>query len=296
MNRLQKKCLIATAGGHLLLILILLVGPGFFTSRPKPDDTQLLDVIPPTLIDEAFNSGVKNVQPPPLAPPVVQPEKTEPVTPPPPPPPKPEPPKVKPEPVKQPDPDPVKPPDKLSPEALTPVKPKPPKQKPKEHEVKADLTKRVKRVVPDKPDNSEAENEARLQQQRRDAKLRAIARAATAIRDNSSSSTEIEMPGNSTESYANYAAAVKSKYEAAWILPDDSASDDANVKVSVTIARDGSVVTSRILDRSGDSKVDASIQRTLDRVTFVAPFRDGSKDRERTFIIYFNLKAKRMLG
>ena len=104
------------------------------------------------------------------------------------------------------------------------------------------------------------------------------------------------MPGTSTESYANYAAAVKSKYESAWIPPEDTANDDANVKVSVTIARDGSVITARILDRSGDGKVDASVQRTLDRVTFVAPFPDGAKEKERTFIINFNLKSKRMLG
>jgi hypothetical protein len=38
------------------------------------------------------------------------------------------------------------------------------------------------------------------------------------------------------------------------------------------------------------------VQRTLDRVTFVAPFPDGAKEKERTFIINFNLKAKRMLG
>jgi hypothetical protein len=38
------------------------------------------------------------------------------------------------------------------------------------------------------------------------------------------------------------------------------------------------------------------VQRTLDRETFVAPFPDDWKENERTFIINFNLKAKRMLG
>ena len=38
MNRQQKKCLIATVGFHLLLILILVVGPGFF-SRPPDHPT-----------------------------------------------------------------------------------------------------------------------------------------------------------------------------------------------------------------------------------------------------------------
>ena len=60
MNRLQKKCVIGTAGIHLLLIVILFVGPAFFYSKPKADDLQVLDVIPANLIDAAFNSGVAN--------------------------------------------------------------------------------------------------------------------------------------------------------------------------------------------------------------------------------------------
>ena len=102
MNRLQKKCVIATAGVHLLLIVILFVGPAFFYPKPKADDLPVLDVIPANLIDAAFNSGVANATPPPpvsaghsaataSASPKV--EKTEP----------------------------VKPPDKLSPDSLKPV-------------------------------------------------------------------------------------------------------------------------------------------------------------------------------
>ena len=290
MTRLQKKCLIATAGSHLLLVLILLVGPGFFTSEPKPDDTKLLDVIPANLIDAAFTSGVKNAQPPPPTP-IVQPP--EPLPTPPQPKPVVTPPEPKPEPVKPPDPEPVKPPDKLSPDELTPVDTKP---KPKVHEIKPELVKVKRTVVAKNTDNSEAENEAKIQKQKRDARLKAIASAARSIKESASSSTEIEMPGPGSVSYANYASAVKSIYERAWVPPDDTSSDDAVTKVSVTISRDGSVISSRILDRSGDSKVDASVQRTLDRVTFVAPFPDGAKEKERTFIINFNLKAKRMLG
>jgi TonB family protein len=294
MNRLQKKCLIAAAGTHLLLVVVVLCS-GFVTSKPKPDETQLLTVIPDKLIEEEFSSGVKNAQLPPPTPPVVTP------TPPVPTPPTPEPPKpvepvkpvesVKPvEPVKPPEPEPVKP---LSHEELIPVNPKP---KPKPHEVSLVP---VKHVVPKVSEDTEAQNEAReAAKAAKAAKQRAanIAKIAQAIKENSSSSTEIVMPGNSTASDARYAAAVKSKYEAAWTPPDDTSSDDANVKVSVTIGRDGTVTSARILDRSGDSKVDNSVQRTLDRVTFVAPFPDDWKENERTFIINFNLKAKRMLG
>jgi TonB family protein len=307
MNRLQKKCLIATASGHLLLLLILLVGPGFFTSKSKPDDTELLDVIPSTLVDAAFSSGVKDAQAPPLNPiPAVQPPTPQPPTPQPPQP-KPvvQPPEPKPEPEKQPDAEPVQDDNKPSPDSLEPaVKP----VKPKPHEVKVDLKNKVTRRVSSK-DTAAAEraaekaaeiaeeNTARTVAANRARNVaRAFAGATSYINGHSSSATSVEMPGNGSVSYASYASAVKSIYERAWTSPEDTSIDDANTKVSVTIARDGTVVSSHIIDRSGDASVDASVQRTLDRVTFVAPFPDGAKEKERTFIINFNLKAKRMLG
>ncbi|HAO80004.1 MAG TPA: hypothetical protein DCQ92_13740 [Verrucomicrobia subdivision 3 bacterium] len=280
MNRLQKKCLIATAGFHLLLLVILLVGPGFFTAKPKMDDTQVLEVIPANLIDAAFSSGVKAAQPPPPTP-IVKPPEPQPQ-------PTPEPPKpvVKPEPVK--------PPDKLPPDDLKPVVK--PSTKPPEHIIKPDLKPIVRKTPPKNTDNSEAENAAKEQKRLRDQRLKAFKSALTSIKENSSSATTVEMPGASSVSYANYASVVKSIYEREWRTPDDAASDDANTRVSVTIARDGTVLSSRMLTPSGDASVDRSVQRTLDRVTFIAPFPDGSKEKEKTFIINFNLKSKRMLG
>ena len=292
MNRLQKKCLIATAGFHLLLVLVVLFGAAFFTSHEKPDEMTLLTVIPPNLIDAAFNSGVKAVQPPAPTPP-------QPVQPP-------QPPQLKPEPVKQPDPEPVKPtptlvekvkdffkaePQKLSPDALEPVD-KPAKPAPKKREISLKPVIRKTPIVAD----TTAADEARDAKRERDARLKAIANAARSIKNNASSATTVEMPGTGSVSYANYASVVKSVYEQAWTPPDDSSSDDANIKVSVTIGSDGTVITSRVLDASGDARVDGSVQRTLDRVNFVAPFPDGAKEKQRTFIINFNLKAKRMLG
>jgi TonB family protein len=291
MNRLQKKCLIATAGFHLLLVVTIVFGAAFFTSRPKPDETQLLDVIPANLIDTAFNSGVKAAQPPaptPVVPPQPQPTPVPPqpkaeVTPPTPPAPTlvqrveklftPEPPK-------------------LPPDDSTPVE-KP--SKPQPHKINVDLTKPVVRTVPKvTPDTSEAD----AREAAKEAKLRAkaIANAARAIKENASSATTVEMPGTGSVSYANYASVVKSVYERAWRTPDDAANDEANTRVSVTIGSDGTVISSRILDPSGDAAVDASVQRTLDNVNFIAPFPDGAKEKEKTFIINFNLKAKRMLG
>ena len=67
-------------------------------------------------------------------------------------------------------------------------------------------------------------------------------------------------------------------------------------KATVTIASDGTVLSARILKPSGDASVDRSVQRTLDRVTFIAPFPEGAKDKQRTYTINFNLKAKRLSG
>ncbi|MEY4916217.1 MAG: TonB terminal [Verrucomicrobiota bacterium] len=288
MTRLQKKCLIAAAGTHLLIVVVVLCS-GFITPKPKVDDTQLLDVIPSTLIDAAMSSGVKSAQPPPPTPITKPPEPIPPTPEPPKPEVKPQPqPKPEPEPVKQEELKPVEKPDVEIP------KPKPPKK----HEIKIDLTKKVTR------DNEQAKQEAaeaaakaeKDAKRIRDQKLKAFQNAARSIKENSSTSTTVEMPGAGSVSYANYASVVKSIYERAWTPPDDTASDDANVKVSVTIAADGRVIESHVVDASGDAKVDGSIRRTLDRVTFIAPFPEGAKEKERTFKINFNLKAKRLLG
>ena len=100
------------------------------------------------------------------------------------------------------------------------------------------------------------------------------------------------MPGDSTVAYANYASVVKSIYDRAWTLPDSIAADE-NTSVKVIIASDGTVLSARIIERSGDAPVDASVQRALDRVTFIAPFPEGSSDKQRTYTINFNPQIKK---
>jgi len=276
MNRLQKKCVIATAGFHLLLLVILLVGPAFFAPSPKPDDTQVLHVIPASVLDEAINSGARSAQPPPAPAPIVAPQ------------PQPTPPAPKPI---------VQPPPTPQPTLLTELKkvftPEPPKPElvPTEiqpHKIQPVLTPVVRTssqnyVTPKLKDDSQA-------------KLRAEAlKAARALEKNLTQATVIDAPGDSSTAVANYASVVKSIYEQAWMPPDDAQNDDANTKVSVTISSDGTVITAHIITPSGDSGVDETVQRTLERVQFIAPFPAGSTDKERTYIINFNLKAKRML-
>ena len=272
MNRLQKKCVIGIVGVHLLLGVILVVGPAFFYSKPKADDLQVLDVIPANLIDAAFNSGVANAAPLPPAP----------VTLPPPPPPTPVVTPPAPAPQKVEKTEPVKPPDKLSPENLEPVKTS--KTEPRKIQISTQLVARTA------PQNSPTTDNS---QQR-------LARASQSVlqklKNNLTLGTTIDMPGNSSVAYANYASAVKSIYEQAWVPPDNADNDEANTKVSVTIANDGTVISAHIVTPSGDAGVDASVQRTLNRVTFIKQFPDGAKEKERTYIINFNLKTKRILG
>jgi periplasmic protein TonB len=268
MNRLQKKCVIVTAGVHLLLGVILVVGPAFFYSKPKADDLQVLDVIPANLIDAAFNSGVANATPPPPAP----------VTPPQPPPPVPVVTPPVPAPQKVEKTEPVKPPDKLSPDNLKPVE-KTAKTEPPKPQIS---TKLVARTAPKTSPND-------------DARARAIRSALRNLKNNLTPGTTIDMPGNSSVAYANYATVVKSVYEQAWILPND-VTDGANTKVSVTIANDGTVISARIITPSGDAGLDASVQRTLERVKSIAPFPEGATEKERTYIINFNPQVKRLLG
>ena len=277
MNRLQKKCLIAVAGTHFLLVVVVLCS-GFISSKPKPDDSTILTMIPDRAIDQALQSGVRHAEPPPPTP-VVQT-----------PPPTPEPPKPVVEPPKPVEP--VKPePEPQVTKAEEPVETKP---KTEPHKVEVNLKPVVHKTSTETNNNDEA---AKAEAKReRIARAKAFQKAINAIEKNATSATTIDMPGDSTVAYANYASIVKTVYTEAWRLPNDATSDDANVKVSVTIARDGHVIDAHIVDRSGDASVDRSVQETLDRVTEIRPFPDDSTDKERTYKINFNLKAKRMLG
>jgi len=274
MNRLQKKCVIATAGFHLLLLLVLLFGSAFFNPQPKPDNTQVLDVIPANLVDALVSSGVRQAAPPTPAPAIVTPPQPAPPTPP----------QPAPKPVVTPPPTLTERLEKILMPEPKPVKPVPETPAPKTHQIQIN-TQLVSRNTPKNtttPDNPQRDT-------------RAISTAIRNLQKNLSPGMTVDMPGDSTVAYANYASVVKSIYDQAWTLPDSIANDDENVKVTVTIARDGSVISSRIIEKAGDAPVDNSVQRTLDRVTYIAPFPDDATDRQRTYTINFNPKAKRTL-
>lgn len=302
MNRLQKKCLISAAGLHLLLLVILIVGPAFIAAhtRSETDDLPVLDYVPPILLDAKLSGGgTPNAAPPkpaPVAPPAPQP---------------------------QPQPDPPKPPEKSFIESVEKIFEPAPKSPPKTDDVIPDMTKKtVKTSTGDSPAprknlpdvsltkvtrNTTSKTPAKTASDSADdsrAKQIALNRAHAAavdsairsLRDGLSTGTTVAIPGPGGAAYANYAQVVKSIYTQNWIAPDDASDDTATAKVSVTIARDGSVSEAHIIKPSGSAAVDRSVRETLNRVRFIAPFPDGATDDERKFIINFNLKAKRLLG
>ena len=308
MNRFQKKMLLASAGLHGFLVLLLLFGSAFFVSKEKPA-TQRLNVVPTRLIEDALAGGGGNPNLPrtddrqkgetllPLpaaapAQPVAPPTKPA----------KPQPPEPKPEvrktESKKPDVPTPKPPKSTDVVKLKPVD-KAPEAKPR-----IDLTelKPIARTETDKhKTQKEAEDRETARQQAiadaaRQKLAQQIGKAADTMRRGFSSGTKVEVSGPGGEAYANYGALVQAAYEDAWQIIQDLSDDDSIAMVRVTIARDGRVVGSRIVERSKSASMNKSVQRALDAVKKLPPFPDFIKDAERSFTIEFNLKAKRLLG
>jgi TonB family protein len=296
VNRLQKKCLLASTGLHLLLLLVLLIGPAFTASQIKPDTMPVLDFIPLKTVDSALSGGGNpNAKPPPATFEKPQPAPPAPVV-------KPEPPP--PEKVRAPDPpkETVKEvPPRVDPEySFEPSKERKPR-KPiidltpitRPRESKDDSKARAQAAAREK-----AREEARRDTERRRRIAAAFGSAANNLESSLSGSTSIELkgPGGGGVPYANFLQAVKSVYQGAWVVPDGITDDNATTAAVVTIARDGTVVSSHITRSSGNAGVDRSVQVTLDRVKWAAPLPDTATENQRTVDINFHVPVKRAAG
>jgi TonB family protein len=322
MNRTQKKCLIASLATHGFLLLMLIVGPAFVTSKPPPsNDLPLLDVIPATLVDEMISSGgtpapvtpaASTVKPAaPVAAPAAQPEPVQPA------PPKPEvktakPPATQPEEEQAPEPEPVKKQVNKTPDPDDiPVNPPKTTKKPIMVDIKKAVTRKVggKSRGADEKAREEAEEKAAKAEARAYATAQANRRAALTgaisdIRGGLSGTVKIEGIGDGVgggmgggAAAANYAQAIRSIYDKAWYDPPKEVTDNSlNVEVKINIARSGRIVSARVSGPSGNSTLDRSVRRALDRVQSVPAFPAGATDLDRTYTIIFNLKSKRPLG
>ena len=284
MSRLQKKCALATAGLHLLLLLILVVGPAFVpTKEPAAESFEVIEYTPLKTTDLPFSGGGSPTGSP--VPPAPAPASPAPKA------------EVKPEPA---------------PPPVREVKPTPqPTERPRSEEPDVADTKPKKQlpsvsteiVTRSSADKARVQKEAAAAaqvQQRADAQRRSaqVGEAVRSLREGLSGSTTVELlgPGGGGIPYANFKQAVASAYYNAWTPPAGIANESAVTKASVTIDRDGTVISARIIVPSGDAAMDASVQRTLERVKFVAPLPEGSTESQRTLPIIFDLKAKKGIG
>ena len=256
MNRLQKKCVIASTGLHLLLALIFVVCSAFLSSSSrKTDEVAVLTFIPVITVDAPVSGGgnpsaalpppapINNPAPPTPPAPAVQPERN---------------------------PAPVEPPRE------------------RQHVVVPNLN--PARTTPNRttPPRSSADADAANAARQRMADQ--IRRAAQGIRNGVSDRTTIELkgPGGGGLPYAGFEQAVLAAYDRAWISPDGMDSNEAVVEVEVTVGIDGKVNSARITKRSGDPRVDLSVQQALDRVSYI-PVPEGTTE-PRT--VSFNFKSR----
>lgn len=292
MNRVQKKCLVASMGLHTLLGVILVVGPAFLASRQPNVDLPILEVIPDIITDaRAYGGGNPNAKPPPA---------TRVETPPPTPPPvqssKPPEPVAKPAEVKPP---PERAPERRPDQDAVEKKPDKPRIQVESKIVKRSNTKPAEKPTP--PRNTEeddAKDQARAaaEARRRTAQqILAKLNGASERLENLSSSTKVEPLGPGGAAFANYGQVVKSIYERNWIKPAQ-AEETAVVGTTVVVARNGRVVSAKIHRRSGNPAVDKSVQQDLDAVRSLPPFPEGSTDETRTFDIDFELRPNRSTG
>ena len=278
MSRLHKKCFMASTGFHLLLAGLLIVGPGFLSPEPKAVNVPVITFVPVITTDDlASGGGSPKGGPPPAAVPQVTTPPPAPAS----------------EPKRQPEP--VKPKEAVKEEVPKPdtfaVEPNA-KSKPKKPEISTTVVRR-------KPDSKAADRAKAAAREAAEARL-ATQRARQAIAglaDGLSQSTSVELRALVAVElpYANFLSAVKKRYTDAWEVPGSISDENATVTASITIARDGTVISSRIIRRSGNAAVDQSVQATLDRVRFAAPLPGTSQESERTVTIDFNVKAK-LLG
>ena len=155
-------------------------------------------------------------------------------------------------------------------------------------------TQLVTRTAPKNTTPANTQDDARRQQRLRQ---QAFQNAVRNLKQNFKPGTVIDVPGNSSgPSVASYKSVLASVYYQAWDMPNDATADDETVLASVTIARDGTVISSRIITPSGNAAVDRSVQTTLERVQFIAPFPDGMNEEQHTFHINFEPKTKKLTG
>jgi len=301
MNRLQKKCFIASVTLHLFLLTILVVGPGFLKRKTLPgDNLPVLEVIPSYLIDRAFMGGGSPglaaspatpappaVSPPAAAPKVTAQSQVEPPSP------KPRQATPRENSWSLPDKNPRK---QTKPEDTASDKKNNDKPDKGKREIVPNLTRTV-RSPPDTPPRNSRSTGVEGGRGTAEARQAALAGVIFELKGGLAGATEVGVGGGGP-AYASYWQALKTIYTEAWNPPDDLTDETAKVRAEITIARNGRVISADIASggKSGIPSLDRSVQEVLERVRDVPPFPEESKDNERTFKLLFDPKLKRQIG
>lgn len=274
---LQKKCFTASAITHGLLLLLVFIGSAFIPHKPKP-----LDPVPFEIFDlpadfqlvaenNVFSggnpnarqgTGIQEPKPEPKPEPKVEPKPEI----------KPEPkPEIKPEPkadkvVEKPKP--VVDPDSFKLDKAVTKKPEPKKQELKKPEIdfntikllsqKKTITTQPGPKPSDKPDTKVALNKSAIADARK--KLEGLSGGSPSGTGNID-----DLLGPGGQRVASYSLYLASIYRNAWVSPAKSSARKP-VRVRVTISKDGSVLSSQVLDRSGDRDFDRAANTTVARV------------------------------
>ena len=295
MDRLGKKCFVASCGMHAVLVLVVLFGAAFFTPDKKPAPVENLTMIPSKLIDDALSGGGGN---PKIAPSDAK-IKGDTLNPVPPQPVKPQPEPPKPKVIEKPQPKPEPTPPKIeTPKPTAKTIPKdPPKTTAKPKEAPLELTPVNKSKTDREKARKEAEAKARAADKAaQDRMAKAIGKVRESMKQGFTSGTAVEVSGPGGEAYASYRSFVFAAYDNAWQVQPDIADDDSAVVARIVVHRTGRIISATISERSGMSALDKSVQRALDGVKSLPPFPESTRDQERTFVIEFSLKAKRLIG
>lgn len=288
MDRLQKKCLTASVGTHVSLMLVLVFGSAFNSEAPKPIHVASLKVVPSILVDSALAGGGGN----PNIKPSEDRQKGN---------------TMVPQPKEAP-----KPPQKEEPKKPEPKKPEPKKEEPKTEPKKDDKPPTVKpeKAKPAEPTKlnlkklkpnelkefTKADQAAQEAKQNQAAKEQ-VDRMRETLKDLTNTpgfndGTQIEVHGTGGEAYASYDSFVYEVYRNAWKAPAELSDSRATAQLKVVIRRDGTVESARVAKPSGNPELDRSVDALVRKVTFVAKFPEGAKDSKRTYFINFNLLLK----
>jgi len=96
-------------------------------------------------------------------------------------------------------------------------------------------------------------------------------------------------PASANATRATYLLKVQTAYQEAWQGPVRPSGIKRATQVSVVVAKNGRVISSKIRVKSGDKEVDESVQKVLDTVKSVPPFEVGAKEPRRTVTVNFKL-------